>query len=445
MSIAAEGGLARREPRLWRHAAAWLALLGPFFFASYGAANWLTAQRSEVGAIAFEWEHTIPFWPWTIVPYWSIDVFYAISLFVCTSRAEIDTHAKRLITAQVLAVACFILFPLTFSFPRPPSDGLAGIMFDALMSFDKPFNQAPSLHIALLIILWPLYARHVPARGRWVLHAWFALILVSVLTTYQHHFIDIPTGAWLGFLCLWLWPDEGRSPLTQLTFASDHRRHFLAACYALGATVLAALAFWTPPIGLWLLWPAAALALVAFIYIALGPDGFQKFTDGSMSLGARWMLAPYLLGAWINSRLWTRHEPGRHPSPTAWRWAAFRPPATPPPTAPLSISAPSCRAQSPAAPCRCSTWPRPIPSACDRPQHSSKARAKPARSWSAARWAIRAAPPPSRSGCSRPDAPRASRPLWRKSARCVRASSCAARPWRRSRPPRGPLHERHPS
>lgn len=313
MIMAAAGRLARREPHLWRHAAAWLALLGPFFFASYGAANWLASQRSTVGAIAFDWEHAIPFWPWTIIPYWSIDVFYAISLFVCTSRAEIDTHATRLLTAQVLAVACFILFPLTFSFPRPPSEGLAGFMFDALMSFDKPFNQAPSLHIALLIVLWPLYARHVPARWRWVLHAWFALILVSVLTTYQHHFIDIPTGAWLGFLCLWLWPDEGRSPLTQLALASDRRRHSIAACYALAATVLAALALWSPPIGLWLLWPAGALALVAFIYSALGPDGFQKFTDGRMSLGARWMLAPYLLGAWINSRLWTRHEPEAAP------------------------------------------------------------------------------------------------------------------------------------
>ena len=36
-------------------------------------------------------------------------------------------------------------------------------MFDALAGFDKPFNQAPSLHIALLVILWELYARQ--ARG----------------------------------------------------------------------------------------------------------------------------------------------------------------------------------------------------------------------------------------------------------------------------------------
>jgi protein-tyrosine phosphatase len=309
MSLEAGVALGVREARPWGRAAFWLAILGPFFFLSYGGANWLAAQRAEVGVIAFAWERSIPFWGWSIVPYWSIDVFYAISLFVCTTRAEVDTHARRLLTAQIAAVACFVLFPLKFSFGRPDADGFAGFMFDALMSFDKPFNQAPSLHIALLIILWPLYARHVPARWRGMLHAWFALILVSVLTTYQHHFIDVPTGAWLGFFCLWLWPDHGLSPLAHPSLAEDPRRRVLALLYLVGAAALTALALWPGGWALWLLWPAASLALVSANYAVLGPDGFQKATDGRMSLAARWLFAPYLAAAWLNSRWWTRHAP----------------------------------------------------------------------------------------------------------------------------------------
>ncbi len=49
------------EARLGRRAAAWLCLLGPFFFASYGAANWLAAQRTHVGWVVFAWEYSIPF------------------------------------------------------------------------------------------------------------------------------------------------------------------------------------------------------------------------------------------------------------------------------------------------------------------------------------------------------------------------------------------------
>jgi protein-tyrosine phosphatase/membrane-associated phospholipid phosphatase len=309
VAAASAAAVAAPERRPWGRALGWLALLGPFFFISYGAANWLAAQRSDVGAIFFAWERAIPFLPWTILPYWSIDALYGLSFFVCTSRAEVDLHGKRLLTAQLGAVICFILFPLRFAFARPAPGGLAGDLFDALMSFDRPFNQAPSLHIALLVILWALYARHVPHWARWPLHLWFAVIGASVLTTYQHHFIDVPTGALLGFFCLWLWPDGAPSPIAGAAFASDGKRRRLALAYAAAAAVLAGLALASGGAGLWLLWGTVALALVAANYGLLGAAGFQKRGDGQMSLAARWLLAPYLFGAWINSRLWTRRNP----------------------------------------------------------------------------------------------------------------------------------------
>jgi protein-tyrosine phosphatase/membrane-associated phospholipid phosphatase len=306
---AASAAAAPPERRPWGRALGWLALLGPFFFISYGAANWLAAQRSDVGAIFFDWERAIPFLPWTILPYWSIDALYGLSVFVCANRAELDLHAKRLLTAQLGAVSCFVLFPLRFAFARPAPGGLAGDLFDALMSFDRPFNQAPSLHIALLVILWALYARHAPRWARWPLHLWFVAIGASVLTTYQHHFIDVPTGALLGFLCLWLWPEGAPSPLAGAAFAPDGKRRRLALVYAVGAAATAVLALASGGAGLWLLWGTVALALVAANYGLLGADGFQKRDDGKMSLAARSLLAPYLAGAWINSRLWTRRHP----------------------------------------------------------------------------------------------------------------------------------------
>jgi protein-tyrosine phosphatase len=293
------------EPRPWRRAIAWLAFLGPFFFASYGFANWLASRRAEVGAIVFGWESAIPFLPWTIVPYWSIDAFYALSLFLCVARRELDAHAWRLLAAQIACVACFLLFPLRFTFARPDTGGLFGWMFDVLMGFDKPFNQAPSLHIALLVILWPLYLRHA-GRWRWLVHGWFILIGASVLTTYQHHFIDVPTGALAGLLCLWLIPDHGRSPIATARLSADGRRRQLALRYGAGALLAAALALGLGGWALWLLWPAGALAMVAAIYGFFDERAFQKAGDGSMHAAAAWLLAPYLLGAWLNSRWWTR-------------------------------------------------------------------------------------------------------------------------------------------
>lgn len=295
--------------RPWGRAALWLLVLAPLFFLSYGYANGVAAARAGVPSIVFDWERAIPFWAWTIVPYWSIDLFYGISLFVCRDRRELDTQGLRLLTAQAIAIACFLLWPLRFSFQRPDSDGVFGWLFDVLLGFDKPFNQAPSLHIVLLIVLWVRFAAHLRGAWRWLLHGWFALIGVSVLTTYQHHFVDIPTGLLAGWLCVWLWPERAPAPWRGAALARDAQRWKLAALYALGAAACTAAAWWLRGAAWWLLWPALSLALVAINYALLGANGFQKRADGRLSMAARWLFAPYLLAAWLNSRWWTRRAP----------------------------------------------------------------------------------------------------------------------------------------
>jgi membrane-associated phospholipid phosphatase len=202
--------------RPWRRATAWFVLLGIFFYVSYGLSNWLASLRSDVPAIVFAWEHAVPFLSWTIIPYWSTHVLFALSFYVCRNRTELDSHARRLLTAQVIAVACFIAYPLRISFPRPHIESAVGFLFEPLSLLDQPFNQAPSLHVATMTILYDLYARVLP---RWALlpfALWTLIVVASVMTTYQHHFIDVPTGLLLGLLCIWLWPREGGNRLGQL-------------------------------------------------------------------------------------------------------------------------------------------------------------------------------------------------------------------------------------
>lgn len=302
--------VAAAEPMPWQRGLFWLLFLGPFFFASYGFANWWAANQATPGAVVFAWERHIPFLAWTILPYWSIDLLYGLSLFLCRTRRETDRHALRLLSAQLISVACFLAFPLAFTFEQPAVSGLFGWMFDVLKGFDRPFNQAPSLHISLLLILWARYAAAVPGRWQWLVHCWALFIGISVLTTYQHHFIDLPTGALAGAFCLWLWPDSDPSPLASPRLTSSPIRRRLALRYLGGALACMAAAA-LGGYALWLLWPAVSLAVVALNYAVLGANGFQK-NDGSLSLGARLLLVPYLVGAWINSRWWTR----RHPEPT---------------------------------------------------------------------------------------------------------------------------------
>ncbi len=83
-----------REPGLLKPAVLWLLLLAPLFFSTYGFATWVTSQRSDVGTLVFGWETHMPFWAWTIVPYWSIDLLYGFSLLLPNTRHELKQRNR---------------------------------------------------------------------------------------------------------------------------------------------------------------------------------------------------------------------------------------------------------------------------------------------------------------------------------------------------------------
>jgi protein-tyrosine phosphatase len=282
--------------------------LGVLFYSSYGLSNWLSSLRDDVPSIVFGWERSVPFLAWTVIPYWTTNLFYAASLFLCSSAHELRVHIKRLVFVQLIAVACFIVFPLEFSWAKPQTTGVSGRLFEQLAGFDMPFNQAPSLHVALTVILANFYLPRLTRHLRALFLGWSLLVVGSTMTTFQHHFIDLPTGALLGYLIVWTLPFEGRSPLARWHLSAQPDRRRLGSRYAGGATLSVLLATlgggW-----LWFLWPAVALALVAVAYLFIGSAVFAKSDDGRIGAAARILLAPYLLGAWINSRLWTWKDP----------------------------------------------------------------------------------------------------------------------------------------
>ncbi len=82
-----------------------------------------------------------------------------------------------------------------------------------------------------------LYATKCRGLARILLTLWFVMIGASVLTTYQHHFIDLPTGFALGWLCVWLWPapSAAAGPVSAWRYTADPLRHRLALAYLAGA------------------------------------------------------------------------------------------------------------------------------------------------------------------------------------------------------------------
>jgi hypothetical protein len=308
-------------PRPWKRSLAWLCFLGPFFFLTYGFANHHTASLGNVGSCVFAWETHIPFWPWTIVPYWTIDAFYGLSLFLFTDKREMDRHAARLIMATAVCVTGFLLFPLRFSFEKPAiAQPVFRWMFDVLGLFDMPYNQAPSLHLCLLVLLWAAYKRHAPPGWKRLVHIWALVIGVSVFTTYQHHIIDGITGIPAGIFCCYCIPlVPGRSWTAPL----PGKAHRLAIRYGVGGLILAGLALALQGWWLLLLWPALSLFVLVRGYMHAGPSIFRKSEGASPNAGkrctdSRIILAPYELATRLVRYLFYKSPPAAEIIPGLW-------------------------------------------------------------------------------------------------------------------------------
>ncbi len=286
-----------------------LIVVAAIFYASYGATNALASARANVPEIYFAWERALPFWAWSIVPYWSLNLLYALGFFLCRDVGELARYVTQLLVAQMIATLFFIAFPLQISWEKPAVSGLSGFLFSSLAAFALPFNQAPSLHIILCVVVGAFYLRK--ARAVWLkaaLVAWFALIGLSVLTTYQHHFIDIPTGLAAGCLVLLIRPLED-APLS-FAIAREVARYKWAALYlglaflTLFAAILGA-KIWGAWM-LWLSWASLSFALVACGYAFLGAGVFAKNGQGRHAAAAKALLFPYLCVARLNAIFWLR-------------------------------------------------------------------------------------------------------------------------------------------
>lgn len=318
--------------RLWFRGVLWLAVLGPFFFLSYNFATSLAEARQIRAALVFGWERWIPFRPWTILPYWTLGLACVASFFggwglfrpavragafdPRWERERLDRHGERLLLCLLLAVACFLLVPSRFAYTPPRVEGVWGVLFTALYAFDQPYNQIPSLHIALLTLVAARCS--LGGAGRGVFNSWVFLVGVSGLTTWQQHFVNVLAGLFLGGFVLWAVPDNGPTlrALWREEAAADPDRRVLARLYAAAAFVCFAWsvfgwACWGKGAALlWLLliWGGLALALVALVYARLGPAAFRK-RKGGLPAASLWLFGPYLAGAWLNARWWTRHWP----------------------------------------------------------------------------------------------------------------------------------------
>jgi protein-tyrosine phosphatase len=129
--------------------------------------------------------------------------------------------------------------------------------------------------------------------------AWFVLIGLSPLLTYQHHIGDLIGGFALAGYCFYFF----REPAARLAVTKNPQ---IGAYYAAIALILSAIMVFLWPTGALLFWPIIALIIVALAYFGLGPAIFRK-TDGTIPWSTRFALGPCLAGQYLSLIYYERH------------------------------------------------------------------------------------------------------------------------------------------
>jgi len=199
------------------------------FIAVYNFCTWYASSLNDVPSFTFDFEKSIPFMPLSIIPYMASGLFFCIVFFSCKNKNQLKILTWRMLFATVTAGIFFITVPLRFSFAKPEVPHvILGLPFSFLEAFDSPFNQSPSLHIAFAFIFWSVFKGIT--KWRIFLMVWLILLGVSTLTTYQHHLIDILTGAILAHITFIIIPYRKHDP--------EYRNFRVANYYFLSGWIL---------------------------------------------------------------------------------------------------------------------------------------------------------------------------------------------------------------
>ncbi len=290
----------KEDTPIFKERLLWVLFLAPFFFLLYGGANQIVSSYENVPIFVFDWEKKIPFVAEMIVPYVFLDLFFGLSLLLPKTRDELQRHAMRLGFTIAISVLIFLIFPLQFSFEKPEVVGWLVPMFEALKN-DLPYNQLPSLHVSLSMVVGYQFIRHANQFMRWVYVAWFTLIIVSIMFVYQHHFIDIPGGILMGLLAFYLFPLSGKTRLPLLFVSPRHLG--MAIKYLAIAIVSTVLAFKVSFLWFFFAWIAISMLLLATAY-ATGFNNISQKKRGQVSWFYLILFWPYFLGNFLTWKYW---------------------------------------------------------------------------------------------------------------------------------------------
>lgn len=231
------------------------------FMAVYNLCTWYATSLNDLPSFTFDFEKSIPFIPLSIIPYMASGFFFCLVFFSCKNKHQLKILTWRMLFVTIIAGLFFVTVPLRFSLIKPDvSNSILNLPFSFLHTFDSPFNQSPSLHIAFAFIFWSVFKDLT--KWRTFLLIWLILLGISTLTTFQHHVIDLLTGAILAHVSFIIIPYRKKDPKYRSCWLANY--YFISGWIFILAALLLDKYFGSQ--GLVLLVPACGMMMIGYYY-----------------------------------------------------------------------------------------------------------------------------------------------------------------------------------
>lgn len=172
------------------------------FSLCYSGASWITGRYASLPVWDLPFESAIPFVPSMAVVYLTLNPALMLAPLLFRKRHELAPLAVVLCLETLIATACFLLFPQTTSFARPPVTGWARFPFALADAMNLRYNQFPSLHVTFACTVAWAYAQRGGILGRIGWPLWSVAVAASTLLIWEHHLVDIFGGAVLAAMMM---------------------------------------------------------------------------------------------------------------------------------------------------------------------------------------------------------------------------------------------------
>lgn len=172
-----------------------------FFLSIYYVIDFYSRNRSEYYKIDFNWESGTPYIPSMFIIYYSIIILpFMIPIYI-RNKIEFSLLFKRIFIALGIASVSYLLFPAKLAYPLVSNNSWK-LIEKATPILAGHHNLMPSLHVTISILIINALWIYLSNLKKVLIILFLILLIISVLFTHQHHFIDIITGLFLAILVI---------------------------------------------------------------------------------------------------------------------------------------------------------------------------------------------------------------------------------------------------